>query len=286
MISVRLNGRFGNQLFQYAFAYASSRKLGTSFILDRKKGDNELLVYLDIKESFFLRFIGQLIKIKGWKGLFCFRFRILFYNCVCSFLYKGKYFFLDYYQNPSLLLPNLQNNICYEGYFQSEKYFDKYAYEIRNKLQIKTHFQKKFAITMKSSGIEKDNYICIHIRQTDYKDHQWNLPISYYKNAIENIQNWNQYKIVLISDDFNFIKNELEFISPHYISKDEFIVDFQWMMNAKFCVIANSSFSWWAAYLNTKSSKIICPKYYFGFKEKTELPPNIYPENWVQIDFN
>ena len=63
------------------------------------------------------------------------------------------------------------------------------------------------------------------------------------------------------------------------------IIDFQLIMNADIAIIANSSFSWWAAYLNAKEHKIVyAPKYWLGFKVDKEIPEKIMSVNWNWIN--
>jgi hypothetical protein len=64
-------------------------------------------------------------------------------------------------------------------------------------------------------------------------------------------------------------------------------MDFQHLLNAHECIISNSTFSWWGAWLNTRpDKKIYAPEYFLGWRIKKEYPQNIYPHDWVKVSFN
>jgi len=68
-------------------------------------------------------------------------------------------------------------------------------------------------------------------------------------------------------------------------ANNDMITDFQIIMNADACIISNSSFAWWAAYLNSKKDKkIYCPEHWLGFKIKREYPENIIPGEWIKVN--
>jgi len=87
-----------------------------------------------------------------------------------------------------------------------------------------------------------------------------------------------------VSDDIDFARTEFTHIPNSEFSQSDMITDFQIIMNADVSILSNSSFAWWAAYLNPKKNKIIyCPQYWLGFKVKKEYPENIIPTAWNQI---
>ena len=155
------------------------------------------------------------------------------------------------------------DNIMLDGYLQSYKYFD----------FIKDYIQVLFQL--KENEFKYDiPYTSIHIRRGDYlkyPDHHPVLSLDYYNRAIENI-GINQ-DFVICTDDKPYCQeliNQNKFASKNmFISdgKDE-ITDFSTMTICKNNIIANSSFSWWAAYLNrNKNRKVISPnpnKNWFG----------------------
>ena len=124
----------------------------------------------------------------------------------------------------------------------------------------------------------------MHIRRTDYVTSNGYHPvqsIEYYKNALDIIGGYES--LYVFSDDINWCKSNLRFKDMTFVQNSEDIDDL-WMMSlCKNNIIANSSFSWWGAWLNDNpNKKIISPKMWFG--EQTNLnSDDISPISWVKI---
>ena len=139
-----------------------------------------------------------------------------------------------------------------------------------------------------SKKIQQLEFVSIHVRRTDYlalSDIHLNLNISYYEEAISHFSK--EKSIFLIfSDDVEFIQREPLFknLVNKYIITDQDDEYCFWLMSA--CdhnIIANSSFSWWGAYLNMDPEKIVCyPSVWFGplIHENTDT---MFPEKWIKI---
>lgn len=164
-----------------------------------------------------------------------------------------------------------QENLDLIGFFQSEKYFENNKDVILGLLTPKNGLSKKY------------NCTSIHVRRGDYlnltKEYQ-QLTMTYYQTAMDMIKS-KQY--LICSDDIvwckqNFIGNQ--FIFSENISP---VADLIGMISCEHNIIANSSFSWWGAYLNKNPSKIvIAPKKWFG----PALPHDVrdlIPETWIKI---
>ncbi len=131
----------------------------------------------------------------------------------------------------------------------------------------------------------------MHIRRTDYQNQAHlnlgsddiSLPIAYYHQIIEQLNNDDAF-FIFISDDPGSLVDEFSYIENKHISYSDEITDFQHLLKAHICIISNSTFSWWGAYLNKDQKKIIyAPKYFMGFHIKQEVPPQIYPLDWIQV---
>lgn len=168
-----------------------------------------------------------------------------------------------------------KNECQYSGYFQSEKYFKHKRKEIIELFKPDDNFINDIN---KYSNLF-DN-ISLHIRRS------WiNLGISnihtvqsmdYYNTAISMLPN--DKKILVFSDDLEWCKQN--FIGNRFVFVDEIdYISIYIMSKMKYHIIANSTFSWWGAWLSD-SEKIIAPKKWFG----TDIPDaDIIPENWIRI---
>ena len=140
------------------------------------------------------------------------------------------------------------------------------------------------------SGIIMNNSVSIHIRRGDYtgKKEFDICTMTYYKNAIDYIQNKEKNLVYYIfSDDLEWTKSNFDFLDNHYIvdnsqydSSDYY--DLYLMSICKHNIIPNSTFSWWAAYLNRNLNKIIlCPDKWNGMD--LVLTDEICPKEWRRI---
>ena len=289
MIAVRLQGRLGNQLFQYAFIIVAAKKLNTRFYIDQ-------FIEPSIIDKYFENVTGinkatrQVFNINGFKNIFNFHLRRLYFKYLPKInkLSVKEYTFTD-----TVLETTLSNNTLYSGFFQSELFFKDAEDLIRNKFSLKKIVTGQFK--NKYGGLYRDNRIVtIHIRRTDYQylphlnlgGDDLSLPISYYQKALAKYEGQNVH-FVFVTDDFDFVSQSFKYIENKTISNDTEIMDFQHLLNADECIISNSSFSWWGAWLNPKQNKVVyCPEYYVGFHLKQQIPKNIYPKEWRQIEFS
>jgi hypothetical protein len=156
-----------------------------------------------------------------------------------------------------------------DGYFQTEKYFKHIKDKILN------DFTFKFI-----PNLPTENYISIHVRRGDYL-HQTNhhpvCDVEYYNEAISLI-NENLPKIIF-SDDIEWCKDNIK--ADFYSENTKNYEDLYLMTRAKHNVIANSSFSWWGAWLNQNPDKIVvAPKNWFGPGYAHLDVSDLIPEEW------
>lgn len=274
MIGVDIIGRLGNQMFQYAFALNTSKVLKTTFFII-PKDKFELHRYFKLDLLTRLCFNKYLIKYYRYiiKRVFLFDTR--------EQVFEGKV--------------ELSNNIHYSGFFQSEDYFKEYTSIILKRFKIKKNWRKLYKEKRDNVLSEKEKTIVMHFRRTDYVNFGNDnlggknlcLPFSYYDNCLNQINNINDYKVLCLSDDIEDVKNYYKDKINYIFLQDKPIIDFQFIENADIAIIANSSFSWWAAYLNKKSNKIVyAPKYWFGFKINKEMPENIICKDFIPINID
>jgi hypothetical protein len=161
------------------------------------------------------------------------------------------------------------DNTCLHGYFQSEKYFE----------HIKSEIISIFAVEDKVK-FKNGNTIGVHVRRGDYLNHGWWIGDLYYKKALSLFPKSADY--IIFSDDYDWCKNffplrKLENI--YYAQNYNEYECFELSKNLQSLIIANSSFSWWMAFLMQDQSSIIRPIGTFGdFPNK-----DFYPERWKPI---
>lgn len=286
MICVQLQGRLGNQLFQYAFAYAESKRYGTSFYLDKSIEKFILPKYFEVKNDRLAIIDNGLFSINGYKNAFSIHAKRAFYKFLNRLLFSGRRTIILNNTSTAENFKDLKNNVFYEGYFQSETYFENVKDEIRSLFRIRQPHIAAFE-QLKNNYDNGKKKAVVHIRRGDYVDLNITLPIEYYKKVIGMINN-DDIQFIFISDDPAFIESEFSGMPNKYISVNTEIVDLQFLINADICVLSNSSFSWWGAWLNNnKAKQIFAPKYWFGFNDGNEYPQGVFEKsgaNWIQVE--
>jgi hypothetical protein len=171
------------------------------------------------------------------------------------------------------------NTVYYlDGYWQGLAYFKDIADELRNELQPSVEF-----IQINKKIIDEDS-LSLHIRRTDYLQIQDYHPVQsleYYKDAVELLCHTGT--IYVFSDDIQWCKDNLKFDKMKFVNNEEPIIDLWFMSLCKKNVIANSTFSWWAAWLNNHpDKKVICPKNWFGPKAPYS-DRDILDNDWIKL---
>tara|TARA_Y100001938_G_scaffold127581_2_gene180582 strand:- start:1222 stop:2007 length:786 start_codon:yes stop_codon:yes gene_type:complete len=177
----------------------------------------------------------------------------------------------------------IKNNICLQGNFQSYKYFEKYEKSIQILMEVPLADKLKYL-----RDINPYNKIlgAIHVRRGDYlalDEHHPVLSIDYYKKAIElmpEVEHW-----VICSDDIDWCKDNFNFLPSKYFSEGRKDYEDMWIMSlAKYHIIANSTFSWWSAFLSQeKNKKVIYPSTWFGPAKTDHNTCDLFPTNWSKL---
>jgi len=290
VIIVRVTGGLGNQMFQYAM-YKSLEKKGKLVKLDSKsfyetkKEHNgyELERIFDIKpnkptkedlEKFDENNISTLFKIK----------RKLFGDK--KFVYDTK----EYVFNKDVY--KLKNSYL-NGYWQSIKYFEGIENDIKKDFRFKNQLDNKNLEIL--NEIENSNSISIHIRRGDYMSPEnYNMygciaTPTYYKKAIKVIEEKVENPTFFVfSNDMDWVKKNIQINSRvFYIdinSGNGSYKDMQLMSNCKHNIIANSSFSWWGAWLNENKNKIVvAPKKWINREDVDSDKIELFCEGWTLL---
>ncbi len=289
MIIIHLTGGLGNQMFQYAAARALQIKKNCvcKFYFKDSYKDATRKYQLDIFNLIIenaskseIHSYNPVIGLRNkWKLLFRKKMQYPVY-------YEKKQFNFD----PNFF--NCSDNCLISGFWQSEQYFIDIAAVIRHEF---TFVPTPNEINTKYiNEIKACNSISVHIRRTDYINSIKTNKIhgvcsyEYYENAINHIvENISNPVFYFFSDDIEWTKSTFEnskyisqFISHNSGSND--YEDMRLMSNCKHHIIANSSFSWWGAWLNPQNDKIvITPKKWVNDIDISIV--DLIPKNWVKL---
>lgn len=259
MIISKIQGGLGNQMFQYAYGKHLSYKYNTEIRFDIRFYEMNLTP----KREFLLD-----------------KFPNTFPNTNINVSLIGPlYPIVDDFNYKELPKP-VGCNYYLDGYWQSEKYFKVSSDLIREDFKPSEELLTKLL----STPFIDTNTISLHVRRTDYVTSNGYHPvqsIEYYQKAIKTIGDYDH--IFIFSDDIQWCKDNLKFDNMVFMEGFTDIEDLYLMSMCKHNVIANSSFSWWGAWLNNnKDKKVIAPSKWFG--EKANLNQNdIIPKEWIKI---
>ncbi len=283
MVGVNIFGGLGNQMFQYAIGRSISLENNTDLNLNTRE------LYFDQFREFSLDVfdIPKIILERKQSISFSLIDNLIFK--LSKFLYErkisltGKIFERTEFKFSSELM-NIQQGSLY-GYWQSYRYFEK----IRNILL--KDFTLLHGLDSKNSelltNIKNTNSVSIHIRRGDYLNYDVysTIGIEYYNSAVLLMEKKIERPYFYIfSDDIEWASSNLEISNAIFVdinsSKNAYL-DLELMKNCKHNIIANSSFSWWGAWLNeNKSKEVIAPKKWIkGVSDFSDL----LPDEWIKL---
>jgi hypothetical protein len=174
------------------------------------------------------------------------------------------------------------------GYFQSEKFFSHCENLIREQFEIK----EEIIELVKTYYSKIENSLSLHIRRGDYiqqPNHHPIVPISYYQKILNEISK-NYDSIFVFSDDLKWVKEQFigeKFVFPEFKINND-LNSFVLMTLSKDIVICNSTYSWWAAWINkNKNKKVYSPthKQWFGPSYSNLDTKDLLPDNWIKIEY-
>jgi len=293
VVIVKLQGGLGNQMFQYAAATALL-KYGKKVGLDL----NFLTENNTDKEGFTSRKfeLGIFKKIRAYKAIDAqvslFKNTSIYYKFVRLFV-RSRLKHIEQQLNEYIPFDQFnKNNYFYlDGYFQSEKYFAAHRQQILNDFEFPPLDEANQVI--KNKILATDNPVSLHIRRGDYaqllavNNVHGLLPVGYYNKAIAELQKqYPDITLFVFSDDIVWAKENLQTnaIPVHYMQGN--LAAHSWkdmalMNNCKHHIIANSSFSWWGAWLSKQNGKVFAPEKWFNPQNVKFDITDYVPANWT-----
>ncbi len=282
MIIVKLKGGLGNQLFQYALGRVLALKNNDKLKLDGTGYDHDRLRHYALDPFLIKAEIATPAEIKPLKypyGFLSMAWRKFSFKILRRFHIGWE---------PSIL--NQTGNLYLDGFWQSYKYFDQATDTLRQDFSLKEPLEMLQPALI--AEVTKAGTVSLHIRRTDYvssKKHAQTfgvLSLEYYARAVAKIAELvPQPTFYIFTDDPTWVKQHLSLPYPLHFVADYNLPDYQELILMSKCrhqIIANSSFSWWGAWLNPRIDKIvIAPTWWF----KTGIPKinDIIPPSWIKI---
>ncbi len=255
------HGRLGNQMFQYATLKSIATKHGYDFTIPPSDfidpwHDHQLF------EGFEL---GSLPKEN------------IRYNQTQQKVEESQFHFNQE------LYDTCPDNVDLFGYFQTEKYFENISDEVRKDFTFKKEI---FSVAKEyRDSVSNDKIISLHIRRGDYVNQPWHgcCPLEYYEKGLSMLDD--NLPVIIFTDDPQWVLKQNIFESDRfYVSEgNSNLFDMCLMSLCSYHIIANSSFSWWGAWLSD-SKKVIAPQRWFGppLSEQNDIC-DLIPNRWDKI---
>lgn len=264
---IRLSGGLGNQLFQYALGRTISKKYGKTVVLDvsayyKNLPDHRQYELLDYNLS-----DAEVIRYRnGWMDFLIRLGKIskIFPNIAEKFW--GIHLESSIFGFESI--DQLVNYKILQGYWQNVKYFEEIRGELLNDLKYTGNISRIMPIVSK---IRECQSVAIHIRRTDYLNGGTakffeHPTLKYYECAMDYIRKYvPDAKVFFFSDDIKWCKKAFANCEDAFFVDEEISgnshYDLELMRNCKHFITANSTFSWWGAWLCENESKILISPY-------------------------
>ena len=253
------NGRFGNQMFQYAALKGIAKKNGYEFCIP--PGPRVEYDFDDEENQHKLLMAFEMPNVK-----------------------EVNMFAAPYRKEASAnfdkdLFENCEDNVNLYGFFQSEKYFKHIEDEIREDFTFVDDI-----LNPCKEAFGSDEMVGLHIRRSDYLQKQDYHPLctqEYYKEALSKFSD--TIPVVIVSDDPAWCAKQELFEPDRFLisESNDNLVDMCILSLCKYHIIANSSFSWWGAWL-ANSERVIAPKVWYGPAANID-ESDIVPESWERI---
>lgn len=286
MIIIKLSGGLGNQMFQYAFGRAFSVKNSIEFKLDISGYPKQTLRQYKLNNFNIIENLAteeDLKKIKNPYGILSKIKRVIWDQKILRQFHVGY--------EPELF--KKQDETYFDGFFQNERYFIDIQEIIRKEFTLKYPMGESAKKSLELIQ-QSPTPISFHVRRGDYvldektKKYHGGCSEEYYANALKLIKEGveNNISVFVFSDDIEWVKKNIKINARTFYVSNDTIQDFEEIMLMSKChhhIIANSSFSWWGAWLNNRSDKkVIAPKVWLA-RSKDKEHNNVVPNHWIRI---
>jgi hypothetical protein len=253
-------GRTGNQIFQFVATYYSARKAGTIAVFPESGHD---LFWFNVEND--VKFIDQK-------------------EMIINGVYRQNE--NDYSFDSNLLM--LPDNTALVGYFQNIGYIEEFESDVRRLISFKENVGiESLSIISDLRDNSSQKLVAMHVRRGDYLGIQDVLPVcstKYYSNAVERIESelGNNLKFIIFSDDIEWCRKNLQVSNSYYFDHEDVSTNLRAISMCDHHIIANSSFSWWGAWISNKGV-VIRPSKWFGPAGPKNFD-QMFPKGWISVD--
>lgn len=265
--NLSLGPQFGSQMTQYAGLYAVSKKLNAEIVFT----EQQMSLFRGVKLFDAFDLPNRIVSASDLE--------------THSFILEDRLIDDRVFKLDTTLSWDIG------GWFHTYHYFHEYERELQDIFLFKQNILKiaeKYITDIKNE--ESYPLIGLHVRRGDYLAlSSLNLPTNYYEQALSVFYtelNNMYFKLVVFSDDIEWCKSNIVGENVFYSENNSNYVDMCMMSLCDHNIIANSSFSWWGAYLNKSPNKIVvCPTDYVGPSDSIHqfINGNYYPNSWTSI---
>ncbi len=290
MIITKLKGGLGNQMFQYAYGRYLSLKYNDNLLLDLTEFDTRPNDADYSYREFSLN--AYKLNCQAASEQEISRFRLFPRNkreLLMGILYRKIFNYHIIIERKAQLLSGNEKNIYLNGYWQSEDYFREIRDVLLSDFALKEPLQNTASVWYSKIKAKKQS-VALHIRRGDYVTNKnaFDLlgacSLEYYYSAVRLMQKGNaDANFFVFSDDVLWVNENFKIDAPfEVVTTNEPATEIYLMSICQHNIIANSSFSWWGAWLNSHENKVvICPKNWY---KQTQLDkPAITPEAWIKL---
>lgn len=289
MICIRLSGGLGNQMYQYAFGRALSEVRQSPLVLNCHGLNNKLDGVTPRSYSLGSFFLNDSVRVSDSRYSFLLN-RLAKHIPLVDRLLSVR-FEKNLSYDPSVLIDS--HSYIFDGYWQSHRYFQHISEVLCKEFQFRGQFSDSFL--QYKRDIYSGPSVMLHVRRGDYislsaaASHHGVLELSYYKFAVDKVLNQDPHaRFFVFSDDIGWCRQSLSFlpIDTRFIEPDAERCDVQELILMSLCrhqIIANSSFSWWSAWLANANQReysgmTFAPKAWFAHRYVDQN--SRFPENW------
>lgn len=287
MVIVRIWEGLGNQMFQYAYARAMKKKK-IAVCLDLDEAYKESFAKLkknELRTNCIQNFRISIPSINVTNyGKYTYLYQNTITRKMVFWLATHSLWKYNFYEEKEFEYSRkkavVRGNYYIKGYFQDERYFK----DIRPILLKEFMPKRKIRISKQLRMFLADSEsVSIHVRRGDYVKLNWSLNSIYYERAINYIKQVYDNPVFLIfSDDLEWVKKNICIDGRYiYVNENGMLEDYEELFIMSRCkanIIANSTFSWWAAWLNQNKNKIIIAPQKWKLERK-----NMILEGWITI---